>query len=95
MKILEESGLGTLSEANQRVYVPQLAAEAEYRLGLALLPKLDKEQAKKFSAMVSAEESSPAAWQAFWKQAVPQFDALTQSVLKKFAEDCRKILARA
>ncbi|MBI5728958.1 MAG: hypothetical protein HY983_01785 [Candidatus Magasanikbacteria bacterium] len=95
MEVLQDSGLGKLSEANRQVYVPQLAAEAEYRLGLELLPKLDKEQAEKFSGMVSAEESSPTVWQTFWRQAVPQFDATVQSVLKKFAEDCRKILARS
>lgn len=94
-EVLQDSGLGKLSEANQRVYVPQLAAEAEYRLGLELIPKLNEEQAKHFSDMVSAEESSPTVWQNFWKQAVPQFDAIVQSVLKKFAEDCRKILARS
>ncbi len=94
MEVLQDSGLGKLSSANRQVYVPQLAAEAEHRLGLELLPKLDQEQAKKFSDMVSAEESSPTVWQAFWKQAVPQFDTTVKSILKKFAEDCRKILAR-
>ena len=34
MEVLQDSGLGKLSEANRQVYVPQLAAEAEHRLGL-------------------------------------------------------------
>ncbi len=95
LTVLEESGFGQLSEANRRVYLPQLVAEAEYYLGLYLMPKLSTEGADKFAALANSGETSPEKWQKFWQEAIPNFDAEVKNVLIKFADRVRNILAKS
>lgn len=92
LEVLKQNGLANLSEANQRAYLPQLVAEAEFDLGIVLLPKLAEDDAKKFAALGSNLNTTPGEWKKFWASAVPNFDAEVKKVLNKFAEKVSVIL---
>lgn len=94
MEVLKQNGLGQISEANKQAYVPQLAAEVEYRLGLELMPKLNEAQAKECADLMDDEQATAETWAAFWRSAIPDFDSVVQRVLEKFSADCQKLLAK-
>lgn len=92
LDLLKQNGMEGLTDEQKNVYIPQLLATAEERIGMALLPKLSDEQLKTFSRMVETEGTTPEAWSAFWKGSVPNFEGEVKMVLKQFAEEVRGIL---
>jgi len=94
LKLLEENGLGDLTDEQKNVYVPQLLGQVEQRLGLALMPKLDDAQLEQFTALVNKSGAGPAEWEAFWKGAIPTFEQDVQNVLTEFGGKVKEILGK-
>ncbi len=92
LKVLEQSGLGELTEENRNKFLPQLVAKAEYNIGIALMPKLSEEDAGKFATMMEDQSITSEAWQDFWKKAIPDFDKIVQEVLIDFGKQCKTLL---
>lgn len=90
-QLLDGAGFDTLSERTRQQYIPQFVAEAERRLGLAVIPLLTEESVKELTTLV---EGSPSAKELnnFWKQAVPKFDEVVKHTLNNFAEEMKKTL---
>ena len=93
MDVLKQNGLGKLTEENRKKYLPQLSTEAERQIGLALMPKLNEQNAVEFAKMMEKSENSPEVWQKFWRDAVPDYETVVTEVLVKFATQCADILA--
>lgn len=91
LALLEENKI-ELTDEQKKVYVPQILAQVELRLGLKLLPQLTDEQKDKFAKMVN-QEAGPQEWSKFWHEAVPAFDDDVKEVLMGFAEKTKQILA--
>jgi len=92
LQVLDQSGLGQLTEENRNKFLPQLVAKAEYNIGLALMPKLSEDDAVVFAEMMGDESIDSQQWQNFWKKAVPDFDQVVQTVLIDFGQQCRSLL---
>lgn len=92
-QLLDGAGFENLSEEMRAQYVPQFAAEAERRLGIAMLPLLNEQQAKDFAAMVQNEATTPQQIEEFWKGAVPNFEAVVKQTLEDFANEIRDAVA--
>jgi len=93
-EIIKNSKVGALSEENEKIYLPQLVAQAEVRLGSALMPKLDDKSAEEFTKLLNNEMSTSEEWQAFWRKSVSDFDEVVSKILIDFAEECKVILAK-
>ena len=88
LSMLENFGLKNLSENNKKTFLPQLAAQAEYRLGLALLPKLSEAQAEQMVKLIDSE-ASPEQMAEFWQNAVPDLSDVVETVMRDFAVECQ------
>lgn len=95
LEVLRLAGMGEISAKNKEVYVPQLRAEIEIRLGAALMPELTPENAVTFAKMVEEEQMEQDVWQAFWRNVTPEYDQIVENVLLNFARECKALLASA
>ncbi|PIT86082.1 MAG: hypothetical protein COU33_05135 [Candidatus Magasanikbacteria bacterium CG10_big_fil_rev_8_21_14_0_10_43_6] len=91
--VFEEGGYGDLSEETKNQFIPQFVAEAQRRLGLAVLPLLDETSASEFVALMENENMSQDQLQAFWQKSIPDFDGVVKKTLDDFAEEFKKIIS--
>lgn len=92
LSLLETNNIN-LSVEQKGMYVPQLLAQVEMRLGLKLLPKLNDEQKEAFTDLTNSKNTTPQEWEKFWHESVPTFDEDVKEVLVEFAEEAKQILA--
>jgi hypothetical protein len=91
--VLDEAGFESLSEATRGQFVPMFVAEAERRLGLALLPLLNDNQAEQLADLANNEKTTAEDLANFWQQNVPNFQTVVEQTLAAFAEEFKKTLA--
>lgn len=89
LKVLTDNGFKNLSEENRRLFLPQFVAEAEKRLGLAVVPLLSKEAVEQLAKMAQ-KETAPEEWWNFYNTNVPNFPELVKSVLEKYAMEVKQ-----
>jgi len=92
LALLEENGI-ELTDDQKKIYVPQILAQVEMRLGLELLPKLSDDQKTTFAKLANTEGTSAESWRKFWYQALPSFEEDIKNVLIDFSEKVKQILA--
>lgn len=92
LALLEENKI-ELSEEQKKIYVPQILAQVEMRLGVKLLPQLDAKQTDRFVKLSNNAKTTPEEWKSFWYESVPTFEEDMKSVLMEFAEKTRQLLA--
>lgn len=91
---LHTKGFDKISPDDQAALLPQFVVEAERRLGLAMMPALQKEEdVVTFTTMLEQGTATPEEWLAFWHKAVPQFDVLVKQTLEAFADELNGALA--
>ncbi|MBI2437015.1 MAG: hypothetical protein HYV41_04730 [Candidatus Magasanikbacteria bacterium] len=93
-KTLDEAGFDKMTEETRAQYVPQFVAEAERRIGLALMPRLPGEAAMELEQLLGKEDINPEEMQQFWKKYVPDFDEVLQKTLTDFAEELKEVVAQ-
>lgn len=93
LKLLEENGMGDLSEEQKNIYVPQILGHVEQRLGMELLPKLNDAQMDELARLMN-KETSAQEWSDFWHSNIPTFDDDVEQVLMEFSEKVKNILGR-
>ncbi len=91
--LLDQTGFAEVSESTRAQYVPQFVAEAERRLGLVLMPKLNETSAKELVQLAQAKDTTPEALQAFWQKNVTDFSEVVQKTLADFSAEMKTILA--
>lgn len=91
-ELLDGSGFASLSEQTRQQYAPQFQAEAERRLGLALLPRLNEKSAEELAELVSNPNTKPEDLREFWLANIPDFNALVENTLRSFADEFRQAL---
>lgn len=89
--LADSLGLTKLPPAEREALGLRFLAEAEKRLGIAILPHLSAVDAARFSELLSFE-TTPETWQAFWKKAVPTLAPLEDGVLRDLEADFRHAL---
>ncbi|EKE06817.1 MAG: hypothetical protein ACD_18C00267G0002 [uncultured bacterium] len=92
-KTLDEAGFETLSEETRSEYVPQFVAEAERRLGLALIPKLSEESVKNLEKFLQQKDFSLEDLQQFWVDNIPDFQATVEQTLLDFKGELKDIVS--
>ena len=92
-QLFDENGLAGLTESARAEFVPMFVAEAQRRLGLALMPRLTEKQASELLAL-NGGAGSEEKLQAFWRRAVPDFDQLAEHTLTKFTDEFKKTLGQ-
>lgn len=92
LTLLENNGIA-LTESQKKMYVPQLLAQVEARLGLQLLPKLNDAQKEKLAKLTNDKKTTPGEWKKFW-YAVPGFEEDIKSVLTDFAAKVKQGLGK-
>lgn len=92
LQLLEDNGLGDLTEEQRNAYVPQLLSQLEERIGLQLLPTLSDEDKQSFVALIQNESASAEDWQTFWHNAVPDFEAQMSAILLAFGKEVQEAL---
>lgn len=87
LEMLRAKGFDRLSPADQEVFLPQFTAEAERRLGVALMPYLNNEAAMAEFNKLAGADTSAGAWFTFWNSRVPKFDEVVKKALEDFANE--------
>lgn len=87
VQILEAHGFNKLSPEDQAGYLPQFMAEAERRLGLALMPELKSEGAVKEFSDLLRQNTTAEQWHAFWTKNVPNFTDKIKGTLEEYAKE--------
>lgn len=90
--LLDEAGFSEISQTMRDQYVPQFVAEAERRLGLALMPKLNEESAKELVKLAESD-ASPGELKDFWIKNVPEFDEIVKKTLDDFSVQFKQIIS--
>ncbi len=90
--LLTKLGLPNLTETERQHFLPQIITNLELRLGDVLLPQVPDSAAPEFRSL-SANDSTPEQWLAFWQKTVPNFQELVAQVLKDFAQESQNIFA--
>lgn len=90
---LDDAGFDTLTEETRAQYVPQFVAEAERRIGLALIPRLTEVSAKELGELVDKEEVTPEEMRNFWTNNIPEFEKIVAETLKDFAIELKSTLS--
>lgn len=90
--LLKKLDFGEMTQEELDDYVPQLVAQAEARLGAALLPLIPEKFGNRFADLLEEDSTSRADWLAFWHEAVPNFDEQVKKVLQDFGKECARIL---
>jgi len=93
LQLLEEHGMGDLTDEQKRFYVPQLLSHVERRIGMALLPRLNDEQTEEFTRLANTD-TTPEQWKAFWYGAFPQFEQEITQILADFSNSVKNILSK-
>jgi len=88
LQVLNENGFEKLDDDAKKTYFPQFMAQAEQRLGAALLPLLNEESANKFVELTKTK-ADPEAWFNFWQANVPSFDEVVKKTLNEFAAEIK------
>lgn len=92
LALLEENKI-TLTEEQKKIYVPQIMAQVEMRLGLKLIPQLDGKQTEKFVKLTNNGSASSEEWKKFWYDSVPNFADQVKETLVEFSEKTKQLLA--
>ena len=90
---LDEAGFDSLTEETRAQYVPQFVAEAERRIGLALIPQLTEASASELEALVEREDFTAEEMRNFWTTNIPDFENIVASTLKDFAVELKSTLS--
>jgi len=86
--ILNENGFEKLDNEAKATYLPQFMAQAEQRIGAALLPLLNENSAEQFVSL-SQRETTPDEWWNFWQTNVPDFVEVVKNVIADFAAEVK------
>lgn len=92
LALLEENKI-ILNDEQKKVYVPQIMAQVEMRLGLKLLPQLNEKQTERFVKMSNNAGTTPEEWSKFWHECLPNFESEVKEVLAVFTEKTKQMLA--
>ena len=90
-ELLNAPEFANITDETRAEYKPQLVAEAERRIGLAVLPLLDEAGAEAFTRILQSEDPAPADMEEFLRTHVPNIDDVMQKTLKRFAEEFKKL----
>jgi len=93
LSVLIQHGFENLNENDQQAFFPQFVAEAERRLGLVVLPRLNEEGAAEFENLLRTE-TNPEKWNAFWTKYLPDFNNLMTETLEKFGEEIAAVMPK-
>lgn len=89
LNILNENGFDKLDDESKKTYLPQFMAQAEQRLGAALLPHLNEESANLFVELTK-KQAKPSEWLVFWHEHVANFDSVVKETLGEFAAEVKE-----
>ncbi len=92
VSILNANGFENLDDDAKATYLPQFMAQAEQRIGAALMPLLTKESAAEFVELTK-KETTPEQWWKFWETSVPNFTEVVKATMEKFAGEVKESLA--
>jgi len=92
-RALDDAGFQNLTEQTRAEYIPQFAAEAERRIGLALIPRLSPESAEELTTMLADDAVTPEQLREFWKRSVPDFEHVVERTLNEFSKELQDTLA--
>lgn len=88
LEVLNQNGFEKLDDDAKKTYFPQFLAQAEQRLGAALLPLLNEESANKFVELTK-NNANPDAWYEFWNANIPNFEEVVKKTLNEFAVEIK------
>lgn len=89
LSILNKNGFENLDEEAKKEYLPQFLAQAEQRIGNALLPLLNEASAKQFVELTK-KETTPDQWWEFWQKNVPNFNEVVREALAGFEQEVKE-----
>lgn len=89
LNILNENGFDKLDEEAKKTYFPQFMAQAEQRMGAALLPLLNEESANLFVELTK-KQVKPEEWLKFWHDNVENFDDVVKKTLGEYALEVKE-----
>lgn len=84
-EILHQGGFNNLNEETKKEFLPRFVAQAELRLGAALLPLLSEAAAKEMAGMIEKQAVNPDQWLSFWQKNIKDFNNVVEKTLRDFA----------
>lgn len=92
LDILKKNGFADLTPANEEEFLPEFTAEAQRRIGAALMPRLSEDAAEAMIKLGNDAKTSPEDWWNFWQKQVPDFKEVVNQALADYAKDLKKVL---
>lgn len=86
MQVLNQHGFAKLKPDDQKAFFPQFLAEADKRLGIAMMPHITEKMAEEISNLMQ-KETTPDQWYEFWSANVQNFDALVKKTMESYASE--------
>jgi hypothetical protein len=86
-------GMSNLSEETKNQFIPQFTAEAQRRIGLAVLPALSEQAAEQLALLIKSDDITPDGLRAFWETEVPEFQGVVEGTLREFATEFKENIA--
>ena len=93
-RLLDDNGFAAVKEDVRAQYIPQFVGEAQRRLGLAVLPLLDKNATDALSTLLDDPNVTQESIRVFWTAHVPNFESIVEKTLMDFAEELKGVLAQ-
>lgn len=93
LDILKQNGFEDLTPENQEEFLPQFTAEAQRRIGAALMPLLSEDAAEAMIKLGDDVNTSPEDWWNFWNKQVPDFKEVVNQALAGYTQDLKKVLS--
>lgn len=92
-QVLDANDFGGLTEDTRAEFIPQFVAEAERRIGLAMLPLLTEDSATELTRLIQDPTVDAATLQRFWETNIPNFSQLLTATLENFAKEIKQTVA--
>lgn len=92
LDVLKKNGFADLTPENQAEFLPQFTAEAQRRIGAALLPLLNEDAAEAMIKLGNNEQTTDKDWWSFWNKQVPDFKEVVNQALADYTQDLKKVL---
>lgn len=87
---LRQAGYGNLDEKTKQEFFPRFVAQAEVRLGSAIMPLINEDAAKELESKIK-NNADPEEWLKFWQKNVPNFQDVVAKTLKDFVEEIKQL----
>lgn len=92
-QVLDDAGLVAIPEEDRKAALHQMTSQMQERIGAALIQTMTDESAAAYAQLLD-QDADEAAHHAFWKEHLPEYDAIVKQQLQEFQQEFVQTLGR-